>query len=253
MSMSKTTNSIPKGVTIDIDASPEDKSTSKSWFGFSNSSPSTETNVDSSSYSSSDSSSDSLMSKGNSSYIRIGLIIVILLFLGVNIFSYLGDFFQNIKDTSAPIIGSILQNLGLVVTETTKDITQISAEGAKLGVDVAAGTVESGIDVIQGQLDMGQSGSQNKTSTPTTNSNAKQGSLSASLTSALSDAEYNSEPLPDDATSSTQRAGPTKSGYCYIGEDRGFRSCVSVKDSDVCMSGQIFPSNEICVNPSLRE
>ena len=249
--MSKTTNSIPKGVTIDIDASPEDKSTSKSWFGFSNSSPSTENTVDSSS--SSDSSSNSLMSKGNSSYIRIGLIIVILLFLGVNIFSYLGDFFQNIKDTSAPIIGSILQNLGLVVTETTKDVTQITAEGAKLGVDVAAGTVESGIDVIQGQLDMDQSGSQNNTSTPTTNTNAKQGSLSASLTSALADAEYNSEPLPDDATSSTQRAGPTKSGYCYIGEDRGFRSCISVKDSDVCMSGQIFPSNEICVNPSLRE
>ena len=250
--MSKTTNSIPKGVTIDIDASPEDKSTSKSWFGFSNSSPSSETTVDSSS-SDPSSSSKSLIPKGNSGYIRIGVIIVILLFLGVNIFSYLGDFFQNIKDTSAPIIGSILQNLGLVVTETTKDITQISAEGAKLGVDVAAGTVESGIDVIQGQLDMGQSGSQNKTSTPTTNSNAKQGSLSASLTSALADAEYNSEPLPDDATSSTQRAGPTKSGYCYIGEDRGFRSCVSVKDSDVCMSGQIFPSNEICVNPSLRE
>lgn len=245
--MSKTTNSIPKGVTIDIDASPEDKSTSKSWFGVSNSSPSSETIVDSSS------SGKSLIPKGNSGYIRIGVIIVILLFLGVNIFSYLGDFFQDIKDTSAPIIGSILQNLGLVVTETTKDVTQITAEGAKLGVDVAAGTVESGIDVIQGQLDMDQSGSQNNTSTPTTNTNAKQGSLSASLTSALADAEYNSEPLPDDATSSTQRAGPTKSGYCYIGEDRGFRSCVSVKDSDVCMSGQIFPSNEICVNPSLRE
>mgnify|MGYP001601819757 FL=1 len=247
MSMSKTTNSIPKGVTIDIDASPEDKSTSKSWFGVSNSSPSSETIVDSSS------SSKSLIPKGNSGYIRIGVIIVILLFLGVNIFSYLGDFFQDIKDTSAPIIGSILQNLGLVVTETTKDVTQITAEGAKLGVDVAAGTVESASDVIQGQLDMDQSGSQNNTSTPTTNTNAKQGSLSASLTSALADAEYNSEPLPDDATSSTQRAGPTKSGYCYIGEDRGFRSCISVKDSDVCMSGQIFPSNEICVNPSLRE
>jgi len=251
MSMSKTTNSIPKGVTIDIDASPEDKSTSKSWFGFSNSSPSTENTVDSSS--SSDSSSNSLMSKGNSSYIRIGLIIVILLFLGVNIFSYLGDFFQNIKDTSAPIIGSILQNLGLVVTETTKDVTQLTAEGAKLGVDVAAGTVESGIDVIQGQLDIDQCSSQNNSSAPNSNSNAKQGLLSASLSSALADAEYNSEPLPDDATSSTQRAGPSKSGYCYIGEDRGFRSCVSVKDSDVCMSGKIFPSNEICVNPSLRE
>ena len=126
--MSKTTNSIPKGVTIDIDASPEDKSTSKSWFGVSNSSPSSETIVDSSS-SDSSSSSKNLIPKGNSGYIRIGVIIVILLFLGVNIFSYLGDFFQNIKDTSAPIIGSILQNLGLVVTETTKDVTQLIRSG----------------------------------------------------------------------------------------------------------------------------
>ena len=58
---------------------------------------------------------------------------------------------------------------------------------------------------------------------------------------------------PDDATSSTQRTSSGKAGYCYIGEDRGFRSCVSVNERDTCMSGDIFPSNEICVNPSLRE
>ena len=33
-------------------------------------------------------------------------------------------------------------------------LPEITAEGAKLGIDVAAGTVESGIDVIQGQLDI---------------------------------------------------------------------------------------------------
>ena len=85
------------------------------------------------------------------------------------------------------------------------------------------------------------------------NNMSQQNTLSASLSSALADAEYNSEPLPDDSMSSTQRLGPSKSGYCYIGEDRGFRSCIPVRDGDVCMSGDIFPSQAICVNPSLRE
>ena len=45
--------------------------------------------------------------------------------------------------------------------------------------------------------------------------------------------------------------GP-KTGYCYIGEDRGFRSCIEVGESTKCMSGEIFPTREVCVNPRLR-
>lgn len=41
-------------------------------------------------------------------------------------------------------------------------------------------------------------------------------------------------------------------GYCYIGTDRGVRSCIDVSPGDKCMSGQIFPRRDICVNPSLR-
>ena len=37
-----------------------------------------------------------------------------------------------------------------------------------------------------------------------------------------------------------------------IGEDRGFRSCVEVGTSHECMSGNVFPSKEVCINPSLR-
>ena len=43
-----------------------------------------------------------------------------------------------------------------------------------------------------------------------------------------------------------------KSGYCYVGTDRGYRSCVDVGSNDICMSGQVFPSREICIHPSLR-
>ena len=41
-------------------------------------------------------------------------------------------------------------------------------------------------------------------------------------------------------------------GYCYIGTDRGVRTCAGVKSSTQCMSGNIYPTMDICVNPALR-
>lgn len=60
-------------------------------------------------------------------------------------------------------------------------------------------------------------------------------------------------PRADDSTSVTQKHQTGKAGYCYIGEDRGFRSCVKVDASDKCMSGQVFSRQDICVDPTLRE
>lgn len=61
-------------------------------------------------------------------------------------------------------------------------------------------------------------------------------------------------PEPDVSASRLQANKPTsKQGYCYIGEDRGFRSCIEVGKGDVCMSGDIFPTKDICINPNLRE
>ena len=60
-------------------------------------------------------------------------------------------------------------------------------------------------------------------------------------------------PRADDSTSVTQKHQTGKGGYCYIGEDRGFRSCVQVEPSDKCMSGQVFSRHDICVDPTLRE
>jgi hypothetical protein len=105
----------------------------------------------------------------------------------------------------------------------------VSAQGTKSAVDIAAGAATSGIDVLQKTID------------PSSN---------AGLNRALSHAKKQ-PPLPDDATSRTQRTG--KSGYCYIGEDRGFRSCIKVGENDTCMSGDIFPTHAICVNPRLRQ
>lgn len=61
------------------------------------------------------------------------------------------------------------------------------------------------------------------------------------------------EPRPDRADSTTQSSKiANKPGYCYIGEDRGFRSCVRVRDGDKCMSGEIFENQAQCIDPNMR-
>jgi hypothetical protein len=60
-------------------------------------------------------------------------------------------------------------------------------------------------------------------------------------------------PQADDSTSAIQMNPTSKAGFCYIGEDRGFRSCIDVGAGDVCMSGDIFPTEAICINPKLRQ
>lgn len=44
-----------------------------------------------------------------------------------------------------------------------------------------------------------------------------------------------------------------KSGYCNVGSWKGIRSCVKVNTKNECMSGDIFPTKEICINPTLRQ
>ena len=43
-----------------------------------------------------------------------------------------------------------------------------------------------------------------------------------------------------------------ENSFCYIGTDNGQRECTNAFEGDICMSGQIFPKMEICVNPRLR-
>ncbi len=65
--------------------------------------------------------------------------------------------------------------------------------------------------------------------------------------------KYKPHVMPDDATSLLQATKPSgKAGWCYIGEDRGFRSCVEVNRNDTCTSGIIFENNEKCIHPELR-
>ena len=62
-----------------------------------------------------------------------------------------------------------------------------------------------------------------------------------------------SEPTPVQSCAPTVTPISTqkpKAGWCYVGDFSGARGCVEVSEHDKCMSGQIFPGQSECLNPS---
>jgi hypothetical protein len=182
----------------------------------------------------------------NFSWSKILLIFILLSFMGINIFSSLAEVSDWIGNTFGPIFRKFLGLIGMTTVKVSEKAVDVTASGAKTGIDIVSGTLDSGLDVIEGQLKNAKQSSDAKASTGT--GSESNGALNTALAEALPQI-----PEPDDATSNTQSNRTGKAGFCYIGEDRGFRSCIEVKENDKCMSGQIFPSSAICVNPNLRE
>ena len=55
-------------------------------------------------------------------------------------------------------------------------------------------------------------------------------------------------------TTSTEKKSPEplQSGFCFVGEERGRRECIKVENSGECISGDIFTTENQCVNPNMR-
>ena len=179
------------------------------------------------------------------------LIIFILAFLGFNIFAYLAKGTQDITNFFAPLIEKIF---GATV-EITSQAIDVSAEGAKIVVGETADVIESGLTAIQ---DITPNNAPSSVKGQPINqqqvdiySQGDQSTLNRALnTSQQSQQLQQQDYEANEASSSVHSRG--KSGWCYIGDDRGFRSCAQVGVNDTCMSGDIFPSQEICMNPNLR-
>ena len=169
------------------------------------------------------------------------VIILFLAFLGFNIFIYLAKGTQIFANLSAKI-ASIL---GTGTAEVTKEIVNVAATGTKGAVDVTANTVNTTLDYAE-----------NTASNIKQANNSQQAKLNSSLNQANKYHQGTDEDdyAADESSSTIQSSKASgKSGWCYIGEDRGFRTCIKVGENDKCMSGDIFPSQEICMYPEMRE
>jgi hypothetical protein len=186
-------------------------------------------------------------------------IIIILIFalIGINIFVYLAKGTDFVATVFNDIFAPILKLFGYTTLETSKQTIQTSATGTKAGVDVVSnttvGAINAGEQAIssepQGQM---AASSQQGTSLQQKQESSNQYSPEGSLEKALENASQsvNQGPSPDDSRSVFQSNG--KAGWCFIGQDQGVRTCSEIGVNDMCMSGDIFPTQEICMNPRLR-
>lgn len=158
---------------------------------------------------------------------RYILIFLVLALLGFNLFTYFGQLSKmlgRVLDHILALVQPIFAYFGLGVGEVVKKT-----------VNVTAGTVTSGIDVLEKGL--------KKPPQVDTLKQVKKEQKQLKQ----------QQPFPDEAGSLTQASkAKRKAGFCYIGEDRGFRSCISVGEGDECMSQDIYPTLDRCINPNLR-
>jgi hypothetical protein len=61
----------------------------------------------------------------------------------------------------------------------------------------------------------------------------------------ISNNTYNND---NSNTSMIQKRG--KTSYCYVGTDRGYRSCIEMGEEDICDSGETYNDERTCIYPS---
>ena len=162
-------------------------------------------------------------------------ILLILSFLGINLLNQVGDFMQTVTNIFSPLIFQILSVFGYTAGTVLDKSSDVVSDVAKTGIDVANNTVQSVADLL-------------KDASKTNISNDAKLQLDKTINN--SKKSY-SEPSADTSVNPIQKPiTSSKQNWCLVGEYEGKRGCIEVNDDSKCMSGQTFPSRQLCMNPT---
>ena len=166
---------------------------------------------------------------GGAMMMKIGLIVLALAFLAYNVYLY---YFEG-----TDILGKFF-GMGIVGTGKVAQATvDVAADGTKDTVNIAQ---EVSRDVTNKVEEVGQ-GIENRADNRVGKAIEGPDNLN------------DDDNTRADLSTESEIQQPKQSGYCYIGTDRTFRSCVKMNSGDTCASKQVFPTKDICINPTLRK
>jgi hypothetical protein len=205
-------------------------------------------------------------------------IIILLGFLGFNVFKYLAQGTDIITILLSPIAYIITMVSGDTVKTTLQHTSQgtqaIASESSnflqtllKLITDAFTSSVKfianssiSGIDYLQSTIKQDKitstKGNENEDEDEDENENEDEDSVLKNerkidkRVQEVSDTIKNSiikkeDKLPEPSSSEQH-------GFCYVGKENNIRYCAKVSSKSKCMSGDIFPTRDLCINPKLR-
>ena len=193
------------------------------------------------------------------------IIILLLALLGINIFAYLARGTQGAVSVFDQLFSPILKFFGFITIETTKQTIENTQTGTNTAVNAVANTSVNALNTVEQQaangsgLSGGNAASVTQTQPLGNLAKTSQGGSSVNYQAEAKIEKYKEDTLEKALSNASQSANEVqpsdsigKSGWCYIGEDLGVRTCTNIGVNDVCMSGNIFPTQEVCINPSLR-
>jgi hypothetical protein len=166
--------------------------------------------------------------------------LLIFSFLGINLLVILGNLLQTIINIFSPLITQILSVFGYTAGTILDKTEDVATTVAKAGIDIAGGTVQSVADLLKkGSIDNVNPQAINELDRSLNSKTSRQPNYS-----------YN-EPSPDSSEHHIQKPITSeKNVWCLVGEYEGKRGCVEVDDATKCLSGQVFPSEQMCLNPT---
>lgn len=166
------------------------------------------------------------------------LAFLILTFLGINLFTILGNSLQNLSNVFGPFFTNFTKALGYSTGTVINTSSDTISDVAKTGIDIVDGSAKN-----IGNLLISAAGDK-QPANPPANPPEKQDKPP--------EKPKHTEPKPDDSTNSIQKPiSSDKSNWCLVGEFQNKRGCVAITDSDKCLSGQIFPNQTMCLNPTI--
>jgi hypothetical protein len=180
------------------------------------------------------SNSTSFLSKNM--LIIVLVVLLILSFLGINLLNIFGNFIQTIINIFGPLFSQILSVFGYTTGSIINKSADIVSNTAKFGIDVAEGSIQSVGNLLKNASE--------KNVDPNSRNQ---------LDITLNDSKYRlAKSEPDNSTSPIQKPiTSNKVGWCLVGEYEGKRGCIEVSDQNKCLSGQIFPDEQMCLNPTM--
>ena len=169
--------------------------------------------------------------------IIILIVVLILSLLGINIFIIFGNGLQKLIDIFNPVVSKGLSDLGYASGTVIDKSSDVLADASKVGIDIAHDTVQSVADLL-------------------VKASGKEPGSSNNIDIAINQPPTipPKQPTPDSSSSPIQTSpSALKSHWCLVGEYNGARGCINVTDQDKCMSGQVFPSQQMCLNPTMTQ
>ena len=179
--------------------------------------------------------------------ITVLVILLILSFLGINLLAMIGNLMESLVSIFGPLVKQILSIFGYTAGTIIDKGADLGTDVATTGVEIAGGSVQSIGKLL---IDASKKG---------VAPDAK-ASLNNSLTFSTDDLEKpkrsldvdaNADPSPDSTKNPIQNPIASKNkGWCLVGEYQGKRGCIEISEYDKCLSGQVFPEEKLCLNPT---